>query len=504
MAYKILNNISVKDSASSDLASLKTSMLVITIDKNTKKDKSFKALDKASKGFLSSTVASHLNDEGSSISLPSIDGINAENILLVKSWSAKTPIHKWLSSIKSITKQANKLKAKDISFVMNSSYPNNKDAFWMIESISKTIESNAYIFTETKNKTVKKPTLKKLVLFVSDMSPSDLRKAKSAAKKGFAIGEGVNTAKYLGDLPANHATPKIIEKKVKAMTKDFPNLKVKSFNEKDLAKMGMGSYLSVAKGSDEPPRMMVIEYKGAKASEKPIALVGKGITFDTGGVSLKPPQGMDEMKWDMCGAATVFGVMSTLARLNANVNVVGIMACAENMCSAKATKPGDVVTSMSGQTIEILNTDAEGRLVLCDALTYVGKYKPKYVIDMATLTGAVVIALGRHASGVMANDQHLADMIIAAGEESGDRAWQLPLWDEHQSCTKTDYADLANIGGGREAGTIHAAAFLSKFTNDYKWAHIDIAATASYSNPVKEGTGRPVPLISELLLSKKL
>jgi leucyl aminopeptidase len=288
------------------------------------------------------------------------------------------------------------------------------------------------------------------------------------------------------------------------MSKDFPKLKVKSFNEKDMQKMGMGSFLSVSRGSEEPARMMVIEYKGGKSSDKPVALVGKGVTFDTGGVSIKPSPGMDEMKWDMCGAATVFGVMSTLARLNADVNVVGIMGCAENMCSSKATKPGDVVTSMSGQTIEILNTDAEGRLILADCLTYVGKYKPSHVIDMATLTGAVVIALGRHASGVMANDQHLADMIVQAGEDSGDRAWQLPLWDEHQSCTKTKYADLANIGGGREAGTIHAAAFLSKFTNDYKWAHIDIAATASYSTPVKAGTGRPVPLISELLLSKKL
>ena len=288
------------------------------------------------------------------------------------------------------------------------------------------------------------------------------------------------------------------------MTKDFPNLKVKSFNEQQMQKMGMGSFLSVSRGSEEPARMMVIEYKGGKANEKPIALVGKGVTFDTGGVSIKPSPAMDEMKWDMCGAATVFGVMSTLARLNADVNVVGVMGCAENMCSSKATKPGDVVTSMSGQTIEILNTDAEGRLILADCLTFVGKYKPSYVIDMATLTGAVVVALGRHASGVMANDQHLAEKIIEAGEESGDRAWQLPLWDEHQSCTKTKYADLANIGGGREAGTIHAAAFLSKFTNDYKWAHIDIAATASYSTPVKAGTGRPVPLISQLLLSKKL
>jgi len=504
MPYKILNNIAVKDASSVDLTSIKTSLLVITINKDTFKDASFNAIDKASKGFLKNSISSHLQDEGSSILLPKVSGVEAESILMIKALDASAPLHKWLGSLKSVTKQANKLKAKDISLLLSSSLPEGKDIFWMIENAAKSIESNAYIFTETKNKTVKHPTLKKLVIYGNDLAGANLRKAKDSAKKGFAIGEGVNTAKYLGDLPANHATPKIIEKKVKAMSKDFPSLKVKSFNEKDLAKMGMGSYLSVSKGSDEPPRMMVIEYKGGKASEKPIALVGKGITFDTGGVSLKPPQGMDEMKWDMCGAATVFGVMSTLARLNAKVNVVGVMACAENMCSAKATKPGDVVTSMSGQTIEILNTDAEGRLVLCDALTYVGRYKPKYVIDMATLTGAVVVALGRHASGVMANDQYLADMIIASGEESGDRAWQLPLWDEHQSCTKTSYADLANIGGGREAGTIHAAAFLSKFTTDYKWAHIDIAATASHSTPVKEGTGRPVPLISELLLSKKL
>ena len=453
---------------------------------------------------MSKTIASHLKDAGSSIILPKMNGIAAENILLVNGYEKDTPMHKWLSMYASIAKKGNQLGAKDLAVMCGDVSPNDKDEFWLIEMVAKTIESNVYIFSETKNKTVKKPSVKKLTIITSGLSSANLSKAKLAAKKGYAIGEGVNTAKYLGDLPANHCTPKIIEKKVKAMTKDFPKLKVKSFNEKDMEKLGMGSFLSVSRGSIEPARMMVIEYKGAKPSEKPIALVGKGVTFDTGGVSIKPSPAMDEMKWDMCGAATVFGVMSTLARMNANINVVGVMACAENMCSSTATKPGDVVTSMSGQTIEILNTDAEGRLILADALTYVGKYKPSYVIDMATLTGAVVIALGRHASGVMANDQYLADMIVSAGEESGDRAWQLPLWDEHQSCTKTRYADLANIGGGREAGTIHAAAFLSKFTNDYKWAHIDIAATASYSTPVKGGTGRPVPLISELLLNKKL
>ena len=504
MAYKVLNNISVKDTSSSKLAAIKTDMLVLIINKGTKNDSSFKELDAISAKYLSKTIASHLKDAGSSIILPKMNGIAAENILLVKGYEKDTPMHKWLSMYASIAKKGNQLGAKDLAVMCGDVSPNDKDEFWLIEMVAKTIESNVYIFSETKNKTVKKPSVKKLTIITSGLSSANLSKAKLAAKKGYAIGEGVNTAKYLGDLPANHCTPKIIEKKVKAMTKDFPKLKVKSFNEKDMEKLGMGSFLSVSRGSIEPARMMVIEYKGAKPSEKPIALVGKGVTFDTGGVSIKPSPAMDEMKWDMCGAATVFGVMSTLARMNANINVVGVMACAENMCSSTATKPGDVVTSMSGQTIEILNTDAEGRLILADALTYVGKYKPSYVIDMATLTGAVVIALGRHASGVMANDQYLADMIVSAGEESGDRAWQLPLWDEHQSCTKTRYADLANIGGGREAGTIHAAAFLSKFTNDYKWAHIDIAATASYSTPVKGGTGRPVPLISELLLNKKL
>ncbi len=504
MAYKVLNNVSVKDAGSNSLASLKTDMLVIVINKNTMSDSSFKELNKISKNYISKTISSHLKDSSSNVLLPKIDGIAAANILLANGLDLSAPTHKWLSMYQSIAHKGNSLKCKDISIMPGSISPAKKDEFWLIETVAKTIESSVYIFSETKNKTATKPAVKKLTILTSGLSGSNLTKAKHAAKTGYAIGEGVNTAKYLGDLPANHCTPRIIEKKVKGMTKDFPNLKVKSFNEQQMQKMGMGSFLSVSRGSEEPARMMVIEYKGGKANEKPIALVGKGVTFDTGGVSIKPSPAMDEMKWDMCGAATVFGVMSTLARLNANVNVVGVMGCAENMCSSKATKPGDVVTSMSGQTIEILNTDAEGRLILADCLTFVGKYKPSYVIDMATLTGAVVVALGRHASGVMTNDQHLAEKIIEAGEESGDRAWQLPLWDEHQSCTKTKYADLANIGGGREAGTIHAAAFLSKFTNDYKWAHIDIAATASYSSPVKAGTGRPVPLISQLLLSKKL
>ena len=503
MAYKVLNSVSLKDTSSMRIANLNTSMLVIPVNTNTKKNRVLKEIDGISNGYISKTIAHQLKDKTNTVLLPQIQGVKAKNILLIKSLSKEDQIYKWLKHFQSITRTANQYKCNDISILIDAVAPKSKNKFWVIETIARVVESNAYIFSQTKNKTAIKPTLKRLQILTSDFSNQEILKGKQYAKKGFAIGEGVNTAKYLGDLPANHCTPRIIEKKVKAMKRDFPSLKIKSFNEKDLAKLGMGSFLSVGHGSDEPSRMMVIEYKGGSANEKPVALVGKGITFDTGGISIKPSPAMDEMKWDMCGAASVFGVMSMLARLNAKVNVVGIMACAENMPSARATKPGDVVTSMSGQTIEILNTDAEGRLVLCDALTYVGKYKPSYVIDMATLTGAVVVALGSHASGVMANNQFLADKILESGEDTGDRAWQLPLWDEYKTCTKTNFADLANIGGGREAGTIHAAAFLSKFTENYKWAHMDIAASAWNSSP-KGGTGRPVPLISELLLSNKL
>ena len=344
---------------------------------------------------------------------------------------------------KYIAKIANSIGCKNLAVLDGQNYPEGKDKFWFLETISRSIESGAYIFSTTKNKTAKTEkigkdiissqiSLRNVAIITAKLSASDTKKAKIAVARGFSVGEGVNTAKHLGDLPANHATPKLIEKIVKNTVKNYSGLKVKSLNEKDLARLKMGSYLSVSKGSDEPPRMIIIEYNGGKKNEKPVALVGKGITFDTGGISLKPSSGMDEMKWDMCGAGTVFGVMCSLARIKADVNVIGIMACAENMPSARATKPGDVVTSMSGQTIEILNTDAEGRLVLADALTYVGRYKPSYVIDMATLTGAVVIALGSHASGIMANNQFLADKIIESGEETGDRAWQLPLWNEYK------------------------------------------------------------------------
>jgi leucyl aminopeptidase len=271
--------------------------------------------------------------------------------------------------------------------------------------------------------------------------------------------------------------------------------------EKDMEKLGMGSLLAVARGSEQPAKLIVLEYHGAAKKENPVVLVGKGVTFDTGGISLKPAAEMDEMKFDMSGAGSVLGTLQAVAEMKLPINVVGIIPATENMPGGKATKPGDVVTSLSGQTIEILNTDAEGRLILCDALTYAERYNPKVVIDIATLTGACVIALGNFTTGLMSNDDKLAQELLAAGEQAADRAWQLPLWDEYQDLLRSNFADIANIGG-RAAGTITAACFLSRFTKKYRWAHLDIAGTAWKSGKDKGSTGRPVPLLTQFLISQ--
>jgi leucyl aminopeptidase len=261
----------------------------------------------------------------------------------------------------------------------------------------------------------------------------------------------------------------------------------------------MGAFLSVSAGTEQPPKLIAIEYRGAAKRRKPIVLVGKGITFDTGGISLKPGPAMDEMKFDMCGAASVLGAMESVARLGLPINVVGLVAAAENMPSGSATRPGDIVTSMSGQTIEILNTDAEGRLVLCDTLTYAERYEPAAVIDVATLTGAALIALGNHATALYATDDGLADALLEAGHRTNDRAWRMPLWEDYQQQLKSNFADMANVGG-REAGSVTAACFLSRFAKRFPWAHLDVAGTAWLSGPKKGATGRPVGLLVQYLI----
>ena len=312
---------------------------------------------------------------------------------------------------------------------------------------------------------------------------------------------GVKLARDLANRPSNICTPSHLAMQAQQLAKIYKNLKVNIISEANIKKLGMNSLLSVSAGSAEPPKLIILKYRGVKKDKKPIVLVGKGVTFDTGGISIKPAQSMDEMKYDMCGAATVLGTLSAVSEMKLPVNVVGVMPATENMPSGTATKPGDIFTSLSGQTIEVLNTDAEGRLILCDALTYSERFNPDVVIDIATLTGACVIALGKHATGLLSNHNPLANDLLSAGEYSGDRVWQLPLWEEYQSQLESPFADIANIGGS-EASTITAACFLSRFTKKYRWAHLDIAGTAWISGSKKGATGRPVRLLVQYILNK--
>jgi leucyl aminopeptidase len=312
------------------------------------------------------------------------------------------------------------------------------------------------------------------------------------------VGHGVNFARDLGNLPGNICTPLYLAESAESMARDF-GFKCQTLDEQGIAAQGMTSFLSVAKGSDEPPRLIVLEYKGSK--DKPVVLVGKGLTFDAGGISLKPGEGMDEMKYDMCGAAAVLGTFRAVAELGLPVNLVGVIPACENLPSGRANKPGDVIAAMDGQTIEILNTDAEGRLILCDALTYAERFAPQVVVDLATLTGACVIALGHVTHGLFANDDDLAEELLAAADKSGDLAWRLPLFEEYQEQLKSNFADMANIGG-RPAGAITAACFLSRFAEKFRWAHLDIAGTAWKSGAAKGATGRPVPLLVEFLAKR--
>ena len=316
-----------------------------------------------------------------------------------------------------------------------------------------------------------------------------------------AVERGQNYARDLGNRPGNICFPEYLADQAVALAAEFPELlKVTVLDEQQIADLGMGSFLAVSKGSDRPGRIITLEYQ-AQRSEAPVVLVGKGITFDTGGISLKPGAGMDEMKYDMCGSASVLGTMRALCEAALPIHVIGTIAAAENMPSGGATRPGDIVTTMSGQTVEILNTDAEGRLVLCDALTYVKRFNPALVIDIATLTGACVVALGSVLTGMFTPDDELAADLERAGQQSFDRVWRMPVLDDYQEQLDSPFADIANIGGPK-AGSVTAACFLQRFTRDYRWAHLDIAGTAWTSGANKGATGRPVPLLMQFLANR--
>ncbi len=488
----------------SDVSKVKTQCAVVFTFKNTL-SASASTIDKTNSQILSTAIKSKDMGEavGSTNLIPLAGKQNScERVLLVqlgkpeKARSQTVNAQNWAKACAAIYATIGNKNIKDIAVFLDdiSLASDSKNAQSLSQQLAEAGEKSQYRYTETKDK-VTSPTLSKTAVITKETAP-----ARKALSSGKAIAQGVNTARELGNLPGNICTPTYLANFAKKLGPKHAKLSVKVLGEKQMEKLGMGSFLSVSKGSDEEGKLILMEFKNGKAGNKPHVLVGKGITFDTGGISLKPGGAMDEMKFDMCGAASVFGAMTSLVEMNAPVNVVGVVAAAENMPSGGATKPGDVVTSMSGKTIEVLNTDAEGRLVLCDALSYALRYKPKSMVDIATLTGACVVALGSHATGLFSNNDKLADALLSSGEKTQDRAWRMPLWDEYQKQLDSNFADMANIGG-REAGSVTAACFLSRYVEKTPWAHLDIAGTAWNSGAKKGATGRPVSLLVDYVLN---
>ena len=460
-------------------------------------------IDNASHQFLSDIIrrGDMEGKAGTTLLLHNVPGTLADRVLLVGLGKEKEFREKeYRGAIATAVRTLNETGGFDGTVYLTELNVKKRDAGWRIRHATLVALDTLYRFDQLKSKKdeVRRP-LRKLTFCVGRRS--ELKDAEQALVDGQAIAAGMSLAKDLGNLPSNFCTPSHLAATAKALADEY-KMKLEVFERADMEKLGMNTLLSVAKGSHEPPKFIVLQYLNGKKEDKPVVLVGKGITFDTGGISLKPAGEMDEMKYDMGGAASVLGTLKAVLELQLPINLVCLLACAENMPSGGATRPGDIVTTMSGQTVEILNTDAEGRLVLCDTLTYAERFEPRAVIDVATLTGACIVALGSNTSGLLGNNDELVQQLLLAGESAADRAWQLPLFDEYQEQLDSPFADIANIGGPK-AGTITAACFLSRFTKKYAWAHLDIAGTAWTSGGKEKGaTGRPVPLLTQYLLDR--
>ncbi len=389
------------------------------------------------------------------------------------------------------------LGAKDALVYLTDLKVAGRNVAWKVRHAVLGLREAFYRFEQLKTqKKSPSPALAEVTL-AAQSEPVTLQ-AQAALREAAATADGVDLARTLGNLPPNICTPSYLAEEARKLARQF-KLGLEVLERRDMEKLGMGALLSVARGSHQPPKLIVLRYAGGAKKQKPLVLVGKGITFDTGGISLKPAGEMDEMKFDMSGAGSVLGALRALAGMKAAVNVIGVVPACENMPGGAATRPGDVVTTLSGQTVEILNTDAEGRLILCDALTYAERFQPEAVVDIATLTGACVIALGHVATGLFANDEKLAGELRAAGDDAWDRVWQMPLWEDYQEQLRSNFADMANIGG-RPAGSVTAACYLSRFARKLRWAHLDVAGTAWKSGRDKGSTGRPVPLLVRFVL----
>jgi leucyl aminopeptidase len=481
------------------IETLESDCLVVGIFNNQQLTLAAKTLDDQTNGLLTSVVkrgdiAGKLNE---TLFLNVIPNSEIKRILLVGLGEQKPlSVKNYRKILSTIINEAKKLRLNSIAVSLTDCDVEKVDLTWKTRQIVEVFEDAIYQFTECKSKPADELSLKNIVIHAADSAS-----AETGLAQGLAISGGVSLAKHLADLPANICTPTFLAQQGLTLAKNFDKIDTTILDVADMEKLGMGSLLAVTRGSREPAKLISIEYKGGEANAKPIVLVGKGLTFDAGGISLKPGAGMDEMKYDMCGGAAVLGTLQAAAQLNLPLNIVGLIPATENLPDGQACKPGDVLTSMSGKTIEVLNTDAEGRLILCDTLTYAKRFNPEVVIDLATLTGAVLVALGRVPSGLLGNDDALCNDLIAASETANDSVWRLPLWEEYQEQLKSNFADLANIGG-KDAGTITAACFLANFTEDFRWAHLDIAGTAWRTGSAKGATGRPVPLLTQYLLNR--
>ncbi|MDH1009934.1 leucyl aminopeptidase [Pseudomonas nicosulfuronedens] len=482
---------------------LKTATLVIAVGEGRKLGATAKAVDEATGGAIANLLkrGDLAGKVGQTLLLQDLPNLKAERVLLVGAGKERELSDRaYRKLVSAVLGNLKSLGGADAVLALGDLAVKGRNAHGKARLQVETLADGTYVFDRFKSQKAEALKLKKITLLADK---GDAAAVEQGAKEAQAIANGMALTRDLGNLPPNLCHPTFLGEQAKALGKEYKSLKVEVLDEKKLRELGMGSFLAVAQGSDQPPRLIVLQYNGAKKKdEAPHVLVGKGITFDTGGISLKPGLGMDEMKFDMCGAASVFGTFRAVLELQLPINLVGVMACAENMPSGGATRPGDIVTTMSGQTVEILNTDAEGRLVLCDALTYVERFKPQSVVDIATLTGACIVALGSNTSGLMGNNDTLVKQLLKAGEVADDRAWQLPLFDEYQEQLDSPFADIANIGGPK-AGTITAGCFLSRFAKKFHWAHLDIAGTAWISGGKDKGaTGRPVPLLTQYLLDR--
>jgi len=462
-----------------------------------------RAVDRATRGRLKALLqrGDFSGRAGESLLLTDLPGLRASRLLLVGLGASQGFLRRnWRKSL--VTAVGALARTRIASAVVAIERPSDKDldAYLLARSAAEALSSALYRINDLK--TGKRPPAPRLArVKIGPFETGALADARRGLADGIAISESAGLLRNLGNLPGNVCTPRYLAAQAAQLARTHRAVRSRALNEAQIRRLKMGCLLAVTRGSAEPPRFIILEYRGGRRGAAPVVLVGKGVTFDTGGISIKDANAMDEMKFDMCGAASVLAAFDLAARLKLRLNLVGLVPTCENMPGGRAIKPGDIVTSADGQTVEILNTDAEGRLILCDALHYARRYKPAALVDMATLTGACVVALGAHHTGVMGNDDALAQELVACGRRADDRAWQLPLTEEYGEQLRTNFADVANVAG-RDGGAITAAAFLGRFTKGMPWAHLDIAGTAWHSGAAKGATGRPLALLADFLIRR--